>query len=547
MQSQSSQSQSSQSPISQSPVANPQSLAAFDTWHAGEFEGVLTALLEERTPVYVVGGAVRDALLERDAGVTDLDLALAGPVLPAARRVADRLGWAYYPLDAERDVARIVLVREGAPPLVCDLAALRGGLEDDLALRDFTVNALALELTKESPPRLIDLCGGEADMRARRLRPVSPASLSADPIRLLRAVRFAGQLGFAFDAATDAQIRTLAPQIAEASAERQRDELWKILALSRPGFALAELHRLGLLVHVLPEVAATDHVSQSPPHYLDVFGHTVQVMNYVAALRDWLMGEESALSESDADLKEALSPWRDTLAGHLAEELSTGHSRAGWLVWHALFHDTGKPAAFSEEVPEEVSEEVSKEISKETDETGERRIRFFGHEEISAAIAAQRSDHLRFSRREVQVAQAVAANHMRPHHLSDSFPDGAISRRACYRFLRDTATGEKNDRTGLDVLLLALADRQAPGKARGGGWGDYLAGVTAIIDFAFAQKGISAPPLVDGNTLMSSLDLPPGRMVGFLLESIAEAQAAGEVNDESEALALAADLFSKAE
>ena len=500
-----------------------------ERWAAPEFAGVLDALLAEREPVYVVGGAVRDALLGRNAGVTDLDLALASPVLPAARRVADRLGWAYYPLDEERDVARIVLAREDAPPLVCDLAALRGELADDLALRDFTVNALALEIRRDHPPRLIDICGGAEDLHARLIRVVGPQSLASDPVRMLRAVRFAGQLGFAIEDGTERQIQPLANQVTQASAERQRDELWKILALPRPGDGLAELHRLGLLAHVLPEAAATDHIRQSPPHHLDVFGHTVQVMNYAAALRDWLTGQTNSLP--DADLQAALLPWREKLAAHFAEELSAGHSRAGWLVWHALFHDTGKPGAFSEEI----------------EDAGERRIRFFGHEEISATIAAERSDALRFSRREVQVAQIVAASHMRPHHLSESFPDGAISRRACYRFLRDTATGGREDRTGLDVLLLALADRQAPGKARGGGWGEYLSGIAGIIDFAFAPNRIAAGnTLVDGTTLMRSLDLAPGRMVGFLLESIAEAQAAGEVTSEDEALALAGELIRRA-
>jgi poly(A) polymerase len=502
---------------------------SIENWAAPEFEAVLTALLAQREPIYVVGGAVRDALLGRKAGVTDLDLALAEPVLPVARRVADRLGWAYYPLDAERDVARIVLNRADAPPLVCDLAALRGELADDLALRDFTVNALALEMRPDRPPRLIDLWGGADDLRARLIRAVTPQSLTADPVRMLRAVRFAGQLDFAIEESTEGQIQPLAEQMTQASAERQRDELWKILALACPGDAVAELHRLGLLVHVLPEAAATDHIRQSPPHHLDVFSHTVQVMNYAAALRDWLTGQTDSLP--DAELQSALSPWREKLATHFAEELSAGHSRAGWLVWHALFHDAGKPAAFSEE----------------TDETGARRIRFFGHEDVSATIAAERSDALRFSRREVQVAQAVAANHMRPHHLSDAFPDGAISRRACYRFLRATATGEKGDRTGLDVLLLALADRQAPGKARGGDWSEYLGGITTIIEFAFAPNtAVAGNTLVDGNTLMRSLDLAPGRMVGFLLESIAEAQAAGEVTSEDEALALATELIRKA-
>ena len=504
-------------PISQSPNLAP--------IHSPDFAGVLTALLAQRTPIYIVGGAVRDFLLGRDGGVTDLDLALAGPVLPAARRVADRLGWAYYPLDAERDVARIVLPRENAPHLVCDLAALRGDLAADLALRDFTINALALELTGDAPPRLVDLCGGVDDIHARRIRAVSSESLAADPIRLLRAVRFAGQLHFDIETETEAQIQRLAPRITETSPERQRDELWKILSLPRPGQALTELHRLGLLVYVLPEAAHLDGVAQSEPHRLDVLRHTALVMDYAAKLRDWLTGGDDSLLEPA--LAGMLTPWRNQLADHFAQDLVYGRSRAGWLVWHALFHDTGKPACASEEM----------------DETGQRRIRFFGHEDVSAQLAETRTTELHFSRRETQVAQAVVTAHMRPHHLLESFADGNISRRACHRFLRDTAIGGSADRTGLDVLLLALADRLAPGKARGNGWQAYLTGIRTLLEYAFAPSTINLRPLVDGRKLMQTFDLAPGRLVGSLLESILEAQAAGDVSNEDEALALAADLI----
>jgi len=363
------------------PISNLHSPFSVDAWRAPAFAGVLEALLAEQEPIYVVGGAVRDFLLGRDAGLTDLDLALAGPVLPLARRVADRLGWAYYPLDAERDVARIVQRRDGAAPLVCDLAALRGDLAQDLALRDFTVNALALQMTADGPPHLIDRCDGVGDLRRQRIRAVTRQSLAADPIRTLRALRFAAQLGFTLAEQTAAQIPALAPRVTQTSPERQRDELWKMLGLARPGDRLADMQRLGLLVHVLPEVAALDQVEQSPPHRLDVLQHTCEVMDGAAALRDWLADRNFALP--DRALEETLTPRREQLAVHFAQELASGRSRAAWLVWHALFHDTGKPAC----------------ASVETDAGGARRIRFFGHAQVSANIAERRSLALRFSRR----------------------------------------------------------------------------------------------------------------------------------------------------
>ncbi len=500
-----------------------------EDWTAPEFAPVVSALLAERAPIYVVGGAVRDYLLGHTSGIADLDLGLAGPVLPVARSVADLLGWAYYPLDAERDVARIVLVGDDAPNLVCDLAALRGDLATDLGLRDFTVNAMALELAPNSPPRLVDPRGGFNDLAAQQIRAVSNTSLTADPIRALRAVRFAGQLGFVIADETVTQLREVGQEVLATSPERHRDELWKIFSLSHPGDALEQLQQLGLLAHLLPEVAQLDGVAQSAPHRWDVFRHTVGVMEYAAALRDWLAPDQAADSgiELEPALAETLAPWRARLAEHMGEELAQGRTRSNLLIWHGLFHDTGKPSC----------------ASQEFDENGRTRIRFLGHQEVSARLAEERATSLHFSRREAQIMGTAAAAHMRPHQLLDAFGDGAISRRAAYRFFRDTATGGRDDQTGLDVLLLALADYQATGIERGEAWRRYLAGVSTLLDFAFAPTTKAMRPLIDGRSLMGALKLSPGPLVGDLLEAIIEAQVAGEVSNEAEALALAATLL----
>ena len=124
------------------------------------FVALLNALAAATDPVYIVGGVVRDALLGRTAGLTDLDIIVASGANIAARRVADRLGWAYYPLDADRDVARLVFTASKTP-LVCDIAAMRGGdLTTDLQARDFTVNALAVRWQRGVAGGLVDLAGG---------------------------------------------------------------------------------------------------------------------------------------------------------------------------------------------------------------------------------------------------------------------------------------------------------------------------------------------------------------------------------------------------
>src|SRR3954468_9290828 len=176
---------------------------------------LLTAFCQAQTPVYVVGGAVRDMLLQRKVELTDLDLVLGEAAIPVARRVADRLGWAYYPLDEARDVARLVFMPSASSPLVCDIAGMRGGtIEADLRLRDFTVNAMALAFsTASATPTLIDTVGGQSDLQQGLLRRVSPMSIVDDPVRLLRAIRLATQLNFKLEAETERQLRRLAPTI----------------------------------------------------------------------------------------------------------------------------------------------------------------------------------------------------------------------------------------------------------------------------------------------------------------------------------------------
>ena len=150
-------------------------------WSPGHpaLTALVTAFLRAaRGPLFVVGGAVRDFLLDPSLPLKDLDLVTGEAALDLARRVADELGWAFYALDVERDVARLVLVpgsRGNDAPLICDVAHWRDGcLAGDLAARDFTVNALALALDgpADAPlsARLVDPTSGRADLVAGILR-----------------------------------------------------------------------------------------------------------------------------------------------------------------------------------------------------------------------------------------------------------------------------------------------------------------------------------------------------------------------------------------
>jgi hypothetical protein len=184
-------------------------------------------------PAWVVGGALRDELLGRD--VVDVDVACPSPE-PAARLYARLTGGAVFRL-SERHGAWRVAFRDGK---TVDFTPVHGeGIENDLATRDFTVNALARPLDGGS---LVDPFGGEPDLEARRLRAVGPSVFDDDPLRLLRAVRLEDELGFRLDETTEELVRAGAGRVGEPAGERILGELER---LSPSGLRRAD--ELGLL------------------------------------------------------------------------------------------------------------------------------------------------------------------------------------------------------------------------------------------------------------------------------------------------------------
>ena len=501
------------------------------------FANLLSSLLREVSPVYVVGGAVRDHLLGRSAGLNDLDIVIDGPAVSVARRLADRLGWAFYVMDAARDIGRLVFTASRSGPLVCDISRMRDGLiEQDLMARDFTVNAMALEVLSPGDVRLLDFAHGQDDLASGILRRVTAVSLADDPVRLLRAVRLMVQLGLTIEGQTQSQLERLAGTLRRCSPERARDELWKMLATDRPDDAIRLLRQFGLLRQVLPEIAATVGIAQSAPHSLDVFEHTLQVVRHAGDLRDWLLGGPlNARLPGGEALAGAFAPYLFALRRHFTEEAAVGHPRASWLVWHALFHDAGKPSTASLEPT----------ATPDGESPAAARIRFLGHEAVSANLAEQRLSDLRFSRNEIALAQAALANHMRLHHLHDSFKGAEISRRACFRFFRDVGGRQFQFRAGLDVVMLSLADYVGAHATLTHDWREYLQHAAELLHYAFSSAdplGGQISPLVDGRQLMSRLGLSPGPHIGALLDQVIEAQAAGEIATPDQALELAARL-----
>lgn len=331
---------------------------------------------------YVIGGYVRDRILDRGKG-KDIDVVAVGSGIDLAKEVAKRLpgknplsvfknfGTAqvrHGDLDIEFVGARKESYRrDSRKPIVED-----GTLEDDQNRRDFTINALAIRLNSAHFGDLIDPFGGLKDLREGIIRtPLEPEiTYSDDPLRMMRAVRFAAQLNFLIDDASMEAIQKMASRLKIISAERIMDEFQKIMAIDVPSRGIALLHKTQLLHEFFPELIALKGVEEVEGQtHKDNFWHTLEVVDNIASKSDNL-----------------------------------------WLRWAGLLHDIGKP--------------VTKKFNKKLGWT------FHGHEFVGGKMVAKLfkrlklplNDRMKFVVKLVQMSSRPIAV------ISDSATDSAVRR-----------------------------------------------------------------------------------------------------------------------
>jgi poly(A) polymerase len=469
-------------------------------------------LNERRIQSYLVGGFIRDTLLGRSTA--DIDIAIDADALKTAREMADALGGKYVLLDEENLIARVVLSpssnSSGNSQWYIDLSTLTGDIFQDLDRRDFTINAMAVEIKEPvlglDSTEILDPLNGQSDLKQKIIKAVSEAVFEADPARLLRAVRLAAELGFTVSRDTEVLIRRDSRLITRIAGERVRDELLRILAVPTAGKYVRFLDDFGLLTAIIPELEASRGVEQPKEHHWDVLNHSLESVKAVDFLlrqsgsRGWEHVPNHVLDEI---------PWSGKLDRYFASEVGAGSTRASLLKLAALLHDIAKP---------------------ETKIIANERVRFFGHTDQGAETVVGILERLRFSNKEVRLIETMVRHHMRPTQMSQQ---GLPSARAIYRFFRDT--GE----AGIDILFLSLADHLA---ARGpdldlSEWKWHAGQVNCVLTECTRRESIVSPPkLIDGNDLIHTFGLKPGPKIKEILESVREAQAAGELVDREQAL-----------
>ncbi len=461
------------------------------TPHAELLRAVGRVAAREGIETYVVGGTVRDALLGRST--TDIDFVSVGngSGLRLASAVQAEFGGSEVHRYENFGTAAI-RIHHGSPSemLVLEFVGARkesydrhsrkpavesGTMEDDQHRRDFTINALAVDIHPEAFGTLLDSFGGISDLNAGIIRtPLDPeTTFEDDPLRIIRAARFACQLDFDIDPVTMAGMRLKAERVKILSGERVSDELNKILCTDKPSIGLRWLYDAGVLHHVLPELVALQGVETVDGiRHKDNFFHTLKVVDNLVEALD-----------------EARCP--ETL----------------WLRWAAVLHDIGKTST-----------------KRFTDGAG---WSFHGHEEKGARMVKGIFRRLRLP---VDERMKYVQLMIRLHHRPVSLVDDQVTDSAVRRLLFDA--GHHID----DLMALVRADitSKNPRRVR-----RYLNAFDAVEEkFREVEEKDQLrnfQPPVDGAEIMKVLELPPSPAVGVIKSAIREAILDGKIPNEHDA------------
>ena len=486
-----------------------------EIWSHLPSRDILVSLAEsaacENVQLYLVGGTVRDLLLGKE--IEDLDFATAGDTSNFARQFADLADASFVPLDEERGTARVVFRRgkfQTCPYM--DFSRIRGAdIMDDLAARDFTINAMAIDfgqMMTAHEAEVIDPHSGIEDLGNKLIRLVSARSIEDDPIRMLRAYRFAASLDFAIHDTASVVIQDSVGLLNSVSVERIRDELFKTLAADNSACYLKAMDDIGLLEQIFPEIARLKGMEQNDYHHLDVWGHSVLTLEFF---------------EADP-LPDPLEKYFPEVEDYLDHELVRDRSRRSLLKMAALLHDIGKPA------------------TRFVDRNG--RIRFFDHNLEGAEIIEDIGKRLKLANREILSLRRIVKDHMYPLGLSVFLRKPRSMKgksQALRRFIQRT------DSDWLAILLISFADLRATQgpRRRADDLEKLVRLIGEISDIYFQRARSPMPKLITGNDLMGEFNLPAAPVIGKLLKQVEEAQMDGTVRTRRDAVEMVRDILAR--
>jgi poly(A) polymerase len=451
------------------------------------FQAVPALTAVSRThEVYLVGGAVRDLLL----GSTpfDYDIVVRQDPQALADAISRDMGAFFFKIGKGRQT----VLRGRLKDHTLDLVPMAGGsIESDLRLRDFTVNAMAVHLGSQS---FIDPLQGKQDLASRTLRMVSEQAFPSDPLRLLRAYRFAAALNFEIEKKTESAIKIHSRLIRRPAGERIREELIHLLAAPGSAGYLRKMKGSGLLFDLFPELMDERACTQNHHHCFDVLEHTLSACRHL----DFILNGKGI--ETDPAIRMAIE--------------GINGRRKPVLKLAMLLHDIGKPR------------------TRSMDAAG--AVHFFGHEKIGAGMAEAITSRLKFSNPDAHYLRDLIENHLRPVLLYQAHQRRLLTRKGIVRLF-----GSLNDRTP-DLLIMALADARAKTEKACDMDPSFPAFIAELTKTYFQDylPRKSKPPLITGRDLITLFGLQPSSMFKSILATVEEARLSQTLAGRQDAIAM---------
>jgi tRNA nucleotidyltransferase/poly(A) polymerase len=448
-------------------------------------------IFPETRGAFIVGGSIRDLLCGR--APVDYDVAVQGDPFKFARRIESRTNGHRVELGKPGQV----IIRVVSEKHIIDVSSIKeASIEKNLQTRDFTINAMAYDLSSN---RLIDPVGAQRDLKNKTIRMVSKDIFKRDPVRLLRAYRIAAEFQFEIESQTTAVIQRHASLIQQSAGERVRAEFFKMLQCPGSHPYLSQMADNALLFAFLPELAALKQCRQNRHHQFNVFDHTLRAFFH---LED-LLGPNQKLLIANGQ----------PAARRIAE------THRPLLKFSILLHDVAKPAV------------------QTMNRDGKRH--FFGHERQGAQMAETICRRLKCSNRDTAKIHFLVRHHVRPRSLFTALHEQKAGPRAVTRFFMKCAEHFP------DLLIVAAADmlgKKAQPNERSTAFTAFLNQLMVDFENDFKPRTIN-PRLITGHDLTAEFELEPSPLFKKILARVEEEQLSRNDMTRREALALVKRLI----
>jgi len=452
----------------------------------------LAPLDKDIPPLYLVGGIVRDYLLSRPG--KDIDL-MCQNAEKFARKLAKTRDAAVVPFEKKKDEPCYRVADRQGQDIFLDIAEMRGEtVFADMDRRDFTINAMAIQIEPGGEfGKLIDPLNGRGDLTDKIIRVAGQSSIISDPLRILRGFRFAAELGFTIEDNTFSIMQKQAHALADVAFERITVELLKIFNTDKPSVFVRQMDNIGILSIIFPEIMPMKTCTQNSFHHLDVWNHSLAVLENCEYILNHLEDFFGIHSQKI----------RDNLMMN---------QRSALLKLSAMLHDVGKPAARG--------------INEDTG-----RITFYGHDKKGKEIIADIACRLRISVQAQKFIQTLIEEHL--HILNLSQPGiKSVTKMKLFRKLKDDM---------IPLLILGMSDIKGTlgpdsseaGRTRHIEWSENMVSNY----YGDIKKRIERPNLITGKDLID-MGIKPGPEMGQILRKIREAQDEGIIKDRDEAIGL---------